>query len=221
MTSSEANQRPDPATREGPATERVRRRYREAAAGYDRQIESAERFLGGDGRAWVGQRARGDVLEIAIGTGRNIPYYPPDVRLTGIDLSPEMLELARQRANSLGRAIDLRVANAEALPFPDASFDTVVDTLGLCTIPDPRAALREARRVLRPGGRLLLWEHVRSPVLPVQLVQRLLNPFSKRWQADDLLRQPLDDVIAVGFTVEETGSMKWGIGQLIMARNPS
>src|SRR5690606_24049465 len=134
-------------------------------------------------------------------TGRNIPYYPPNVRLTGIDLSPEMLELARPRANSLGRAIDLRVATAEALPFPDASFDTVVDTLGLCTIPDPRAALREARRVLRPGGRLLLWEHVRSPVLPVQLVQRLLNPFSKRWQADDLLRQPLDDVIAVGFTV--------------------
>jgi ubiquinone/menaquinone biosynthesis C-methylase UbiE len=199
----------------------VRRHYDQAAPGYDRQMEAAERFLGGDGRAWVGQRARGDVLEIAIGTGRNLPYYPPDVRLRGIDLSPEMLELARQRAASLGRAIDLRIGNAEALPFPGASFDTVVDTLGLCTIPDPRAALVEARRVLRPGGRLLLWEHVRSPVLPVQLVQRLLNPFSKRFQADDLMRQPLNDVIAVGFTVEETGSMKWGIGQLIMARNPA
>jgi ubiquinone/menaquinone biosynthesis C-methylase UbiE len=132
-----------------------------------------------------------------------------------------MLELARRRAAALGRAIDLRPGNAEALPFPDGSFDTVVDTLGLCTIPNPRAALSEARRVLRPGGRLVLWEHVRSPVLPVQLVQRLLNPFSKRFQADDLMRQPLNDVIAVGLTVEETDSMKWGIGQLIMARKPA
>jgi ubiquinone/menaquinone biosynthesis C-methylase UbiE len=122
-----------------------------------------------DGRHWVCSQAEGEVLEIAAGTGRNLRHYPPGVRLTAIELSPAMLELARREATALGREADLRVGDAQALEFPDESFDTVVRTLSLCTIPDDRAAVGEVRRVLRPGGRFLLLAHVRSPVRAVRV----------------------------------------------------
>src|SRR5207249_10418367 len=101
-------------------------------------------------------------LEVGIGTGLDIPLYPLEVALTGVDASPEMLAIAEQRAASLGRDARLVVGDAEVLEFPDASFDTVVFALSLCTIPDDRRAVAEARRVLRLSGRLLLLEHVRS-----------------------------------------------------------
>lgn len=210
----------NPTTPDQAKTERVRRYYRTAASDYDMRVEFAERFMFGNGREWVCQRARGEVLEIAIGTGRNLPFYPPDVRLTGIDLSPEMLDLARDRAIAIGREVDLRLGDVEVLDFPDAHFDTVVATLALCTIPNPRAAVHEARRVLRPGGQLLLWEHVRSPVLPVRLLQHLLNPICVRWHADHLLREPLDYVLAAGFAVEQAERTNWGIAERIAARSP-
>lgn len=200
------------------ATERVRRYYASAAGEYDLRLDFAERFMFGNGRAWVCQRAQGDVLEIAVGTGRNLPYYPQEVQMTGIDLSPEMLAVARRRAEALGRDVDLRIGDAQSLDFPDASFDTVVVTLGLCTIPDPQAAVLEASRVLRPGGRLLLWEHVRSPVLPVRLFQRLLNPACVRWHADHLLREPLEYIEAAGFTVEQIERHRWGVVEQAAAR---
>ena len=111
-----------------------------------------ERLLFSGNREWACSRAEGDVLEIAAGTARNLPFYPEGVRVTGVELSPEMAALGRKRAEDMGRQIDMRVGDAEALDFPDESFDTVVCTYGLCTIPDDAAAVREAKRVLRPGG---------------------------------------------------------------------
>ena len=171
-------------------TERVRRFYQRVARRYDRSIRIFEKLLFGDGRRWVCSRARGDVLEIAVGTGRNLKYYPADVRLTGLELSPAMLAIARRRADRLGRQVDLRPGDAQALDLPDASFDTVISTLSLCSIPDDRRAVAEARRMLRPGGRLLLLEHVRSPLTPVRLAQRLPDPLAVRFEGDHLLRDP-------------------------------
>lgn len=159
--------------------ERVLRYFAKNAPGYDKQIRPFERLLFDGGRQWACSQARGEVLEIAVGTGRNLEHYQPDVALTGIELSPEMLEIARTRAAEVGRRADLRVGDAQALEFPDDSFDSVVCTLGLCTIPDDRAAVAEVKRVLRPGGRFLLLEHVRSPVLPVRACQRVLDPLSR------------------------------------------
>jgi ubiquinone/menaquinone biosynthesis C-methylase UbiE len=89
-----------------------------------------------------------------------------------------MIEIAHRRARELGRKVDLRVGDTQALDFEDESFEAVVCTLSLCTIPDDRKAVAEARRVLRPGGRLLLLEHVRSPIPIVQAFQRVLDPCS-------------------------------------------
>lgn len=199
-------------------TDRIRRLYDGLADRYDGIMELAEKLLLGNGRAWVCSRARGDVLEIAIGTGRNVPLYPHDVSLTGIDVSPGMLEVARARVVELGRAVDLRVGDAQALPFPDQTFDTVVCTLALCTIPDDRRAMSEAHRVLRPGGVLLLLEHVRSPVMWVQLGERLLDPLLVRWQGDHLLRDPADYLEGEGFAIEHLERSKLGIVERVAAR---
>ncbi len=206
------------ANRTANETERVRRVYDEFARRYDQSIRFFERLLFGAGRRWVCSRAHGDVLEIGIGTGRNLPYYPQDVRLTGIELSPAMLAIARQRAAELGLVADLRVGDAQALPFPAERFDTVVFTLALCTIPDDRRAVAEAWRVLRPRGQLLLLEHVRSPFWPIRFIEWILNPLTVRLEGDHLLRDPLDYLEAEGFVVEQAERRKCGIVERVRAR---
>lgn len=202
-------------------TERVRRHYDRNAAGYDQLIDPFERVLFGGGREWVCSRAQGEVLEIAAGTGRNLPFYPEGVRLVGVELSPGMLEIARRRAQELGVQAELRVGDAHDLPFPDASFDTVVATLALCTIPDDRRAVAEAARVLRPGGLLLLLEHVRSPILPVRILQRAFNPLTVLIESDHLLREPLRHIQDAGLVVEHLERSKWGVVERLAARKPS
>src|SRR6266498_185396 len=125
-------------------TARQRRAWDKGAPSYDRQIAFFEKIWFGGGREWLGERAHGRVLEVAIGTGLNLPHYPADATVTGVELSPAMLAITRQRAANLGRDVDLREGDAEHLPFGDASFDTVVCALSLCTIPDPAAAIGRA-----------------------------------------------------------------------------
>lgn len=136
---------------------------------------------------WLGLRrlrrgllrtARGRVLEVAVGTGRNLAHYPRGCELTGVDFSPEMMEQAARRARHLRRPVDLRLMDAEALDFPDASFDTVVCTLAACTFPHPIMAFREMGRVLRPDGRVLVLEHGFSD-----------RPWLRRWQLGRVERQ--------------------------------
>src|SRR5579875_1198472 len=199
-------------------TERVRTFYERNAESYDKGMAFAERILFRGGRAWACSQAVGDVLEIAVGTGRNLPYYPVDVTLTGIDLSQAMLEQAHKRAEELGRAVTFLEADAQSLPFPDNHFDTVVSTLTLCTIPDERRAVQEVWRVLRPGGRFVAMEHVRSPHLLVRGIERLLDPLSVRFEADHLLREPVEAAQAEGFTTERIERSRLGFVERLAAR---
>lgn len=197
--------------------DRVRTIYEKDAPKYDRSMGFYERFLLGDARQWACARAQGDVLELAVGTGLNLPLYRSDVRVTGIEFSPAMLALAKQRAAELDREVDLRLGDAEALEFEDASFDTVICTYALCTIPDDRKAVSEASRVLRPGGKLVLAEHVRSPLWAIRAGQRLLEPLMVRFEADHLLREPLEHVRAEGFVVDELERTRLGIVERLAA----
>ncbi len=199
-------------------TERVRYIYNQVADRYDPFMDLADKVFFGDGRSQTCQHARGNVLEIAIGTGRNLPHYPESVQITGIDLSAAMLRIADDRAQQLGLPVALAVGDAQALSFPDASFDTVVATLALCSVPDDRQAIMEMARVLRPDGQLLLLEHVRSPILPVQAVQRLLDPMAVRLLADHILRDPLDHLAEHGFVVDDVERSALGIVECLMAR---
>ena len=200
--------------------ERVCQLVDKQAPKYDRKIRLSERLLFRGGREWVCSRAHGRTLEIAVGTGRNLRYYPEGVELVGIDLSTAMLGIAQRYAADTRPDADLRVGNAESLDFPDASFDTGVCTLGLCTIPDDRAAVAEARRVLRPGGRFLLLEHVRSPIRRVRFIQSLLEPLTVRLSADHLMREPVDHLRDEGFVIDEQERSKRGIVERVAAHAP-
>lgn len=124
--------------------------------------------------------ASGEILEVGIGSGLNLPFYDRSKvrRIVGVDPSAELLDKARQRIGTL--PVELLRGSAEALPLDDASFDTVLLTFTLCTIPGVEAALRQMRRVLKPGGTLLFCEHGRAPDPAVQRWQDRLNPLWKR-----------------------------------------
>ena len=207
-------------TRETPAA-RQKRVWEKAAPSYDKQMAFFEKIWFGGGREWLGERAHGRILEIAIGTGRDLPYYPADAAVTGIELSPAMLALARQRAVGLGRDADLREGDAEHLPCGDASFDTVACALSLCTIPDPATAIGEMKRVLVPGGRLLLLDHIASTWPPIHAAQWLLERFTIRAAGEHFTRRQLPLVRAAGFRVVETERLKAGSVERIHAVKPA
>lgn len=129
-------------------------------------------------RAALLPAALGDVLELGIGSGLNLTYYDPARvgSLTGVDPSAPLLSMARKRATDMAFPVELLEAGAERLPLPDASIDTVVVTFSMCTIPDVAGALLEARRVLKPGGKLLFCEHGLAPEPSVQRWQKRLDP---------------------------------------------
>ncbi len=152
-------------------SDEIREKYERFARWYD-WVEGVPEALGlARLRRRLLARAEGAVLEVAAGTGRNSPLYPPGCRITAVDLSPAMLDVARRRAARLGLEVRLFVMDAAALDFPDRHFDTVVSTLSLCTFADPIGALGEMSRVCRPDGRILLLEHGRSD-----------RPWLGRWQ---------------------------------------
>lgn len=160
------------------------------------------------------------MLEVAVGTGQNLPHYPRGCTITAIDLSPEMLSVARKRADRLNLDVIFRVMDAEALDFADSSFDTVVSSLSTCTFPDPIKALQEMARVCRPGGKVLLLEHGRSshPRL-ARFQDRRAEGFAKplgcRWN-----REPLELVGQAGFTTVTASRTFFGVLHAIKATTP-
>ncbi|MFI9261142.1 class I SAM-dependent methyltransferase [Streptomyces sioyaensis] len=199
---------------------RLRKLWQEYAPRYDRDAARLERMLLDDGRAWVARQAKGEVLEVAIGSGLNLEFYPAGISLTGFDLSRPMLDLARDRAAALGLEVDLREGEAHELPFSDDSFDTVVCTLGLCSVPDERPVIAEMYRVLRPGGQLLLLDHVGSHHKLVFFWQRLLEKNMLKQCGDYQTRRPLPLVKQAGFVIEYQKRFKLGVVERVVARKP-
>jgi ubiquinone/menaquinone biosynthesis C-methylase UbiE len=149
------------------------------AAIYDKMLASEEKKFLGAIRAEMLNDVTGNVLEIGAGTGVNFQYYQAGAHVTATEPDPYMLERAKKRASEAKAAIELRQVAAEELPFPDASFDFVIDTLVLCSVSDPRKVLSEIKRILKPGGELRLYEHVRYKNPIGALSQDLISP---AWQ---------------------------------------
>ncbi|MFD2796589.1 class I SAM-dependent methyltransferase [Promicromonospora vindobonensis] len=202
-----------------PNLDRLRRHWDRQSAGYDQKMDRAERLFG-DTRGWVCRQATGQVLEVAVGTGLNLGLYPTDVTLTGMDLSPAMLAGARERAAELGRDVDLRVGDAQRLEFAESSFDTVVCTFGLCAVPDDRGAVDEMVRVLRPGGLLLLADHVVSTSPVVRVLQAAAELYSVRFENEHFRRRPIQHVRATGLDIERHDRFTKGIIERLAARKP-
>jgi ubiquinone/menaquinone biosynthesis C-methylase UbiE len=199
---------------------RWRRYWDRHATIYDREMRFLDQVLFRDTRSWICRQTSGEVLEVAIGTGLNLEHYPPDIHLTGIELSQEMLAIARRRADDLGRHVDLQMGDAEALDMPDGVFDTVVCTFSLCAIPDHHTALTEMARVLRPGGLLLLADHVASSGRGLRAIQWVLELVTVPLGGEHFRRRPLEQVHAAGFRIERHDRFAAGIVERLAARKP-
>jgi ubiquinone/menaquinone biosynthesis C-methylase UbiE len=187
---------------------------------YDTRMAGVERRFFVDSRSWVCSRARGATLEIAIGTGANLSHYPREVDLTGIDWSPAMLYVARRQADRVHRAVTLHQGDVAALPFPAESFDTVVSTFAMCCIPNERAALVEALRVLKPGGRLLLADHVGASFWLLRALQHAVDLVSVPLQGEHYTRRPAATLRGLGVTAEEGERLTMGAIERIQVRKP-
>jgi ubiquinone/menaquinone biosynthesis C-methylase UbiE len=157
------------------------------------------------------RRASGKVLEVAVGTGKNLIYYPRDCRIIALDLSREMLKVARERAARLSLNVSFLVADAEAPPFSDHCFDTVVSSLSICTFPNPAGAIREMARVCKPPGRILLLEHGRSDREWLgrwqdRHAEQFAKPLGCHWN-----REPLELARKAGLNVVEVQRIFFGI----------
>ncbi len=161
-------------------------------------------------------RARGVTLEIGVGTGRNLDVYPPDADVIGIDTSANMLARASRRADRLGVPIRIELADVQQLRFADATFDTVAATCVFCSVADPLAGFREVARVVRPGGQVLLLEHVRPRTPLLGWLFDLVNPVVRRFVGPNINRRTEDNIAQSGLEVIEV--RRWGIWREIVAR---
>lgn len=194
--------------------------FDQIAAPYDRGMAPLERLWLREMRRQLLPHARGRVLEIGVGTGANLPFYPPSVYLTAVDESADMLGIAASRASTLSRPVHLSQTDAEHLAFPAGHFDTVIASLVLCSVVDQERALDELSRVLRrPGGRLLLLEHMRPQLRPLAWLVDLANvPWYAANGRCHLNRETQQAIVEAGFEVERMEDRLGGFLRLIVAR---
>lgn len=154
-------------------------------------------------RARLRERIRGPlVLEVGVGTGKNVRFYPSGARITGIDLSPGMLDRAQKRVGAMGLDVELTEMDVQELQFPDQSFDTVFATFVFCSVPNPILGLKELRRVCKPEGRLILLEHVRPGNRILGLVFDALNPMVVRMMGANINRKTMDNIRQAGWNID-------------------
>lgn len=180
----------------------TRKRYNRIAFLYDFMEAPMESLRFASWRRRLTDRIAGPkALEVGVGTGKNLPYYPKDVHLTAIDLSPQMLARAKQKASKMGNDVDLKEMDVQHLDFADNTFDTVFATFVFCSVPDPIAGLEELKRVCKPDGRLLLLEHMRPGNSTLGFIFDVLNPMVVRMMGANINRRTTDNLRAAGWQI--------------------
>jgi ubiquinone/menaquinone biosynthesis C-methylase UbiE len=196
-------------------TEAVRRRYNRFAPLYDLFVERAP------GEWWelLWSKVEGKrILEVGVGTGRSFPFYPHGAEMTAIDFSTGMLSRARAKARKHGVKVRLLEMDIQYLEFEDNTFDTVAASVVFCSVPHPVRGLMEVKRVCRPGGKVVLLEHVLSENRIAARLMNLINPLAFWLVGDNINRETVRDVIDSGLTVEQVTDLTAGIFKLIEAR---
>lgn len=200
------------------ATKQTRARYNRFSHFYDLMETPIEYYAFSSWREKVFEHVIGtEILEVGVGTGKNLPYYLPDWHVIGIDISEGMLSYAKKRTEKFQYHVDLRLMDAQQLMFPDNSFDTVLGTFVFCSVPDPGQGLKELRRVCKPEGRLILLEHMR-PGSPVSgKMFDLLNPLVVRLTGANINRYTLENLEKAEFQITQQENLFSDIVKFIVA----
>ena len=176
----------------------TRKRYNRTSKIYDWM----DRMIKSDLRKRILSQARGKVLEVGVGAGKNLEYYPKDCEVTGIDLSPDMLERAREKAAKLNIPVQLLEMDAQTLEFSDNTFDAVVATCVFCSVPDPIKGLSELKRVCKPEGKVILLEHVRSENPLLGKIMDIIDPLSVRMIGPHINRRTVENISKAGLKIK-------------------
>ena len=201
--------------------ETTRKRYNRIAPLYDlmEALMEHRRFRVWRQLLWS-QVTPGRILEVGVGTGKNMPYYPPGAEVIAIDLSERMLVRAKERAQNLGLNVQLYQMDVQYLTFPNDSFDSAVATFVFCSVPDPVLGLRELWRVVKPGGDIWLLEHVRIDKPIIGTLMDILNPFVVRVMGANINRRTVENVKRAGLEIVSVRNLSGELVKLIHARSP-
>ncbi|WP_255681613.1 class I SAM-dependent methyltransferase [Natrinema sp. SYSU A 869] len=215
-TNSESTERDQSVQRRSMSAEEIADAYADVADKLARW-QRLDRLFAGRYRRRQFEHANGRVLDVACGTGKNFSYLPPSVELVGIDISTDMLAHARDELDRLGLDGTVHQMDAQALDFPDDSFDTVISSFSTCTFPDPIAVLHEMERVCTPDGEILLVEHSRSNIAPLAWLQDWRAESHYEKNGCRLNHDPLATVKQAGLPVKNVSNAFFGLVTAIEA----
>lgn len=198
----------------------TKRKWDRAAKSFDGFNGMGPEWRWGPVKGELFSHMEGRILFLAVGTGLDIRHFPPGREIVGIDISAKMLEKAQPRADAYDGRLELVEADVHDLGFPDASFDQVYTSCTLCSVPDPVAALRSLRRVLRPGGELRSFEHTGSRYFPFSVMLHLMTPLSRR-VGPEMNRDTVANVRRAGFELREVRHVFLDVVKTITAVAPA
>lgn len=200
-------------------TDTIRKRYDRVSSIYDIMESPMEAMAFKSMRIELMKELSGKVLEVGVGTGKNIEYYPDDIDITAIDFSCRMLRRAKDKAEALNKSVTLLHMDAQQMNFADDAFDMIFTTCVFCSVPDPVRGLQEMRRVCKPGGKIIMIEHVRSERMVLGLIMDVLNPLVVNLYGANINRRTVENVKKAGFDEVEVVSLYSDIVKKIIIHN--
>ena len=197
----------------------TRAKWDRAAANFDLMSSRGPEWRWAPEKRKFFSAMKGKVLFLAVGTGLDIPFFPPDRDITGIDISSKMLEIARPRADAYSGKLSLHQMDVHEMSFEPASFDQVFTSCTFCSVPDPVRGLEALRRVLRPGGELHMFEHTGSRYFPFNLMLHIMTPLSRA--LGPVMNRPTpENVQRAGFRIQRVDHIYLDVVKTISAIAP-
>lgn len=184
-------------------TKSVKNKYNRIAKIYDLIYGFMERKIMHELRKQLWGNVSGKVLEVGIGTGANIEYYPTDADITAIDFSENMIEIAARKATKFNRKVNILQMDVQALEFEKDTFDYIITTCVFCSVPDPIKGLSEIKRVCKDNGKIIMIEHVRSNYRILGRIMDIINPLTLLIQGVNINRKTVENIKNVGITVNK------------------